>query len=153
MNGTLKTVVFWIVIVVSAMLLWQVVRSAPEGRGSSEISYSRFISDIEAGNVASVTIAGTQIRGVYRDGKGTFRLTGPNSPSVYLDALRSKGAEIRFADPQNPSTPLQMMGAWAPLILLGALWFLMIRQVKKRLPPSGRGPGQTGFGPSLGPDS
>jgi cell division protease FtsH len=26
--------------------------------------------------------------------------------------------------------PLQLLGTWAPLILLGALWFFMIRQMQ-----------------------
>ncbi len=32
MNSTVKTVVFWLVIVLCAVLLWQVVKSGPRGR-------------------------------------------------------------------------------------------------------------------------
>jgi hypothetical protein len=28
--------------------------------------------------------------------------------------------------------PLQLPGTWAPLILLGGLWFFMIRQMQRR---------------------
>jgi len=139
MNRTIKTVVFWVVIGASAMLLWQLVRSAPEDRRSTEISYSRFMSDVEAGKVANVTIRGTQIQGVYRDGKGTFRLIGPSNPGVYLDALRSRGVEIQFRDTAADSTPLQLLGTWAPLIMLGALWVFMVRQNQRKnsIPPGG----------------
>ncbi len=121
------------------MLLWQVVRSTPDDRKIPEIDYSRFMSDVDAGNVASVEIRGARIEGQYRDGKGAFRLIGPSNPAVYLDALRNKGVEIRFRDSGNSSLPLQLLGTWAPLILLGALWILMIRQMQKRrsIPPGG----------------
>jgi len=140
MNRTIKTVVFWAVIVFSAMLLWQVVRATPPaGSQSPEISYSRFMSDVEAGGVDSVVITGTKIRGHYHDGSGAFHLTGPTNPGVFLDILRSKGVEIRFEDVQNNSLPVQLMGSWAPLILLGAMWFFMIRQLRLRRPATGGG--------------
>ena len=142
MNRTIKTLVFWVVIGVSALLLWQVVRSNPTDQKTPEIDYSRFMSEVDAGNVASVDITGTRIYGTYRDEKGSFRLIGPSNPGVYLDALRNKGVEIRFRDAGNNSIPLQLLGTWAPLILLGALWIFMIRQIQKRrsIPPGGGPP-------------
>ena len=142
MNRTIKTVLFWLFLGISAMLLWQVVRASPEG-ASQEISYSRFMSEVEAGNVESVTIDGQQIRGPYRDGKGAFRLTGPSSPGVYLDTLERKNVDIRFRETQSGSLPMQLLGTWAPLILLGVLWFYMIRQMQRRKPnpPGGMPPG------------
>ncbi len=39
--------------------------------------------------------------------------------------LRSRSKNVN-----NGSWPLQLLGTWAPLILLGALWFFMIRQMQ-----------------------
>lgn len=130
MNRGIKTILFWLVVSVAAVLLWQVVRSGPEGR-IPEISYSRFLSEVEAGNVATVTIAGAEIQGLYRDGKSAFRLIGPSNPSLYLDQLRERGVEVRFRLANTDNLPLTLLGTWAPLILLGALWFFMIRQMKQ----------------------
>jgi cell division protease FtsH len=132
MNRTIKTILFWAIIVVSALLLWQVVRSSPEDQRTPEISYSQFISKVEAGEISRVDIAGSRIRGQYRDGTGAFRLIGPSNPAVFLDTLRSKGVEIWFKDVPGDNLPLQLLGTWAPLILLGALWFFMIRQMRLR---------------------
>jgi cell division protease FtsH len=132
---SVKAVIFWFLIVVSAMLLWQLVRSSPTQQAEQrtpEISYSQFMSEAEAGQVARVNIAGNRIRGEYHDGKGTFHLIGPGNPDVFLDTLRSKGVEIWFKDVSSDSLPLQLLGTWAPLILLGALWFFMIRQMQAR---------------------
>ena len=52
MNRTIKAVIFWAVIVVSAFLLWQQVRTSvdkPAGQ-VSEISYSAFLSQVAAGS-------------------------------------------------------------------------------------------------------
>lgn len=147
MNSTLKTVAFWAVIVVSAWLLWQVVRSnAPTSR-SPEIPYSTFIAKAQAGEIASVNITGTQILGEYRNGGGTFHLTGPNTPAAYLGTLQDKGVEIQFRDANEGNLPLQLLGTWAPLILLGALWFFMIRQMQRKNRPSNP---RSGMGPSDG---
>ena len=131
MNRTIKTVVFWIVIGISALLLWQVVKSSPAQKGIPEISYSQFMTQVQAGDVATVTITGSQIQGVYRSGGG-FRLVGPTSQGAFLESLREKGVETWFRDASNGSWPLQLLGTWAPLILLGALWFFMIRQMQRR---------------------
>ena len=47
-----------------------------------------------------------------------------------LKNLQSKGVNITFRDVNSGSLPLQLLGTWAPLILLGALWFFMIRQMQ-----------------------
>jgi cell division protease FtsH len=130
-NQTVKTGLFWLLIVVSALLLWSVVKSALEQTRSPEITYSQFISDVEAGKVVSVVITGNRIQGQYRDGKGTFRLTGPSNPGVFLDKLKDKGVEIVFKDAPTDGLPVQLLGTWAPLILLASLWLLVIRQMRR----------------------
>jgi len=128
MNNTLKTIVFWLVIVLSATLLWQIVRTAP-GRDSREISYSEFLSQAENGNVSRVNISKGEILGPYHDGT-SFRLVPPTSQEGMLQLLHAKNVEIWFRDSSSGEWPMQMLGSWAPLILLAALWFYMIRQLQ-----------------------
>jgi len=142
MNSTLKTVVFWLVIVLAAFSLWQVVH-APGNARTPEITYSTFITKAQAGEIASVSISGSEIQGAYRNGAGAFHLTGPSNPAAFLGILQDKGVEIRFQSANQSNLPLQLLGTWAPLILLGALWFFMVRQmqIRQRRPPSGPSPG------------
>ena len=64
MSSMIKTVVFWLVILISAMLLWQVVKNANRNTQQvSEVSYSQFLSDVDTGRVAKVTIAKTTLDG------------------------------------------------------------------------------------------
>jgi cell division protease FtsH len=142
MDRMIKTALFWAFIAISAMLLWQVVRANSPSGHTPEINYSTFMSRAEAGDIARVTISGTRIEGVYRNGKGNFRLTGPNNPGVYLGALQNRGVEIEFREAEPQNLPLKLLGTWMPLILLGALWFFMIRQQqirRRRDPPNASG--------------
>ena len=127
-------VVFLFLILISALLFWQVVRSSP-GHSEREITFTQFMADVDAGRVANVDITGTEIRGHYREGGLGFHLTGPINPGMYLDSLRNKGVEIRFHDAGNVSVPMQLLGTWAPLFVLAALWFFILRAILKRQKP------------------
>jgi cell division protease FtsH len=143
MNRVTKTLVFWMVIVVSASLLWQTVKSGSTAHLVSVISYSNFLTRIANGQVISVTIAGSEVNGV--DTKGvSFRVIAPANQTAMLDALQQHGVDIWFKETTEQTWPNWMLNL-APLILLGALWFFMVRQMKTRRPVVGDGP--RGFTP------
>jgi cell division protease FtsH len=130
-NSTVKTALFWLLIVVSAFLLWEVVKGARDGQKDKEISTSQFMSDLDQNAVHDFKVNGMEVRGKLRDGSA-FHTTAPTTyftPEI-LDGLRKKGIDVNFGDPSSGSLPLQLLGTWAPLILLGALWFFMIRQMQ-----------------------
>jgi cell division protease FtsH len=129
-NSTVKTVVFWLVIVLSAVLLWQVVKAGSSGPKEKPINFSEFMSDVDQGKIADVSITGTEVRGKFKDDpKQGFNTTvPPNYPDMYK-TLRDKGVNITVHDVTSGSWPTWLLNL-APLILLGALWFFMIRQMQ-----------------------
>ena len=129
MNSTVKTVVFWLMIGISAMALWYVVQAGRSGQREKETNFSQFMSDVEQGTVKDVTIVGQEVHGKYRDGSGFHTITPPAYPDMYK-TLNDKHVEVTLKDINSGSWPLQLLGTWAPLILLGALWFFMIRQMQ-----------------------
>jgi cell division protease FtsH len=124
-----KTVIFWLVIVLSAFLLWQVVKTGSSGQKEQAINFSQFLSDVDQGNVGEVTITAQEVRGKFKDGR-LFNTTAPVNYPDMIKTLRDKGVNINIHDVTNGSWPLQLLGTWAPLILLAALWFFMIRQMQ-----------------------
>ncbi len=131
MNSTVKTVLFWLLIGVSALLLWEVVKGARDGQKDKEVNVTEFMSDVDHDSVRDITVNGMEVRGKLRDGSA-FHTTAPSNyftPEM-LKTLQSKGVTITFRDVNSGSLPLQLLGTWAPLILLGALWFFMIRQMQ-----------------------
>ena len=129
MNSTIKTTVFWLVIVLTGVLLWQVFKNGAGNAKQREINFSEFMSQVGQGNVAGVTVNGTDVNGTYRNDKAGFHTTvPPNYPDMYK-VLQDKGVNITVKDAQAGSWPTWLLNL-APLILLGALWFFMIRQMQ-----------------------
>jgi len=130
MHSTGKTVVFWGVIVFSAFLLGQVMAAKPNARRVPQISYSEFLTQVESGNIIRVMISQNQVNGRYRD-NGEFRVIAPTSQEGMLQTLHQKNVEIWFTDTASGGWPATLAN-FGPLILLAALWFFMIRQMKSR---------------------
>jgi cell division protease FtsH len=128
-NSTVKTVLFWLLIVVSAALLWEVVKGARDGQKDKEKNFTEFMADVEAGHVHDVTVDGMQVKGKLTD-NSNFHTTAPTNYPDMIKKLNDKGVVITFRDINSGSLPLQLLGTWAPLILLAALWFFMIRQMQ-----------------------
>jgi cell division protease FtsH len=128
-NSTVKTVLFWLLIVVSAALLWEVVKNARDSQKDKEITVSQFMSDIDQGNVRELTVSGMEVHGKYRD-SSAFHTTAPTNyftPEA-LKSLHDKGVSISFRDING--------GNWAwliqvvPIVLIGAVWIFMLRQMQ-----------------------
>ena len=129
MNSTVKTVLFWLLIGVSALLLWQVVKSAREGQKDQELKTSQFMNEVEQNNVQEFVVNGMEVRGKLRNGSA-FHSTAPATyftPEM-LKSLDSKGVNVDFRDING--------GNWAwmiqviPIVLIGAVWIFMIRQMQ-----------------------
>jgi cell division protease FtsH len=129
-SSTVKTVVFWLGIVLSAFLLWQVMKTGSAGQKDKEVNFSQFLTDVDQGNVKEVTITAQEVRGKYRNDNSSFHTTAPANYPDMIKMLRDKGVSMNIRDITSGSWPLQLLGTWAPLILLAALWFFMIRQMQ-----------------------
>jgi cell division protease FtsH len=128
-NSTVKTVLFWLLIVVSAALLWEVVKSARDNQKDKEINVTQFMTDVDAGHVRELTVNGMEVTGKYLDGSA-FHTTAPVNyftPEM-LKSLQTKGVNIKFHDING--------GNWAwliqviPIVLIGAVWIFMLRQMQ-----------------------
>ena len=129
MNSTVKTIVFWLVIVFSGVLLWQVVKGANSGAKEREITFSEFLSQVDQGNISEVTIVGQEVRGKFKNDKATFHSTIMAGYTDMIKELRDKGVNITVKDAQGGGWPTWLLNL-APFVLLGALWFIMIRQMQ-----------------------
>ncbi|HEY8671767.1 MAG TPA: ATP-dependent zinc metalloprotease FtsH [Terriglobales bacterium] len=129
MNSTVKTIIFWVAIAISAVILWQVVKNANAGQKERDISLSQFASEVEQGTVKDVSVTGMEMKGKSADGT-TFHTTAPATyftPEM-IKTLKDKGANVSF---HNEG------GSWGwllqvvfPFALIAGLWFFMIRQMQ-----------------------
>jgi cell division protease FtsH len=128
-NSTVKTVLFWLLIAVSAILLWQVVKNARDGQKDAELNVTQFMGAVDQNDVQELTVNGMEVRGKRRNGS-VFHVTAPVNyftPEM-LKTLQGKGVNITFRDVNG--------GNWAwliqvvPFVLIGAVWVFMLRQMQ-----------------------
>jgi len=128
-NSTVKQVVFWLVILLSGVLLWSVVKSNSTAVKEREVNFSQFLADVDAGKIKDVTVMGPEVRGSYKDEKAGFHTTVPPNYTDMYKSLRDKGVNITVKDVSGggwPSWLFQML----PLVVILGLWFFMIRQMQ-----------------------
>jgi len=108
---------------------------------NNSVSFSKFLTEVEAGRVVEVNIQGNNISGVLSDGS-KFITYSPNYPSL-VENLSEKGVSI-IATPTDDKMPslLGILLSWFPMLLLIGVWVFFMRQMQ-----GGKG-GAMGFGKS-----
>ena len=131
MNSTVKTIMFWVFILVCLMLLWTVVqRGTNMGGKDTEVTYSDLLNKIEAGQVQDVTIQGTELHGHLKaDPKDQFHTTILQSTDSLMNKLEAAKVSTQIKDPQS-NILLPLLFNIGPFVLLGAIWFFMLRQMQ-----------------------
>jgi cell division protease FtsH len=126
-NSTAKTIGFWLLIALCAGVLYTVLKGANSGQKDAEFNFSEFMNYVDQGSVKEVTITGMEVRGKLQNGS-PFHTTAQANDAVMSKALQDKKVSVTYRDMNN--------GSWswlinlAPLALLAALWFFMIRQMQ-----------------------
>jgi cell division protease FtsH len=95
----------------------------------AEIPFSKFMSDAQGGQLADVTVVGNEVHGHYRTGKENFHTIVPsNYPDMYK-VLEDHQVSVTLKDSQG-SAWFSILINLAPILLLGALWVFMMRQMQ-----------------------
>ncbi len=129
MNSTVKTIMFWAVILACLVLLWSVVQRGTVGK-DNEVGYSDLLDKIDAQQVADVAIQGTDLRGHMKSNpKDQFHTTVPNSTDALIQKMSTARVRFTIRDPQN-NLLLPILFNVGPFVLLGAIWFFMLRQMQ-----------------------
>ncbi|MEO5741215.1 MAG: ATP-dependent zinc metalloprotease FtsH [Vicinamibacterales bacterium] len=128
MNSTLKSLVFWMVLVVVALGVWNF--SSRLQSTSTPVPFSAFMTDVEGGKVEKVTITGQEISGIYRTAdKETFHTYAPAQYEGLANQLIAKGILVTAKEPtQSPWA--QLLYSWAPILLLIGFWIFFMRQMQ-----------------------
>ena len=131
MNSTVKTIIFWVVILFAAVALWQVVKNANSGQKVQEINITQFMTEVDQGSIKEINVTGMEVKGKKADGSlfhTTASSTNYFTPEM-IKALRDKGVSASFQDVTSSSWGW-VINLLAPLLLLAALWYFMIRQMQ-----------------------
>src|SRR5213079_2481465 len=98
------------------------------GQKVQEINFSQFMADVDQGAVKDVTLTGMEVTGKKADGS-QFHTTAPANYPEMIKKLQDKTVSITVKDVSNSSWGW-LINLFAPLALLAALWYFMIRQMQ-----------------------
>jgi hypothetical protein len=122
-----KGVLVGAILVSGAAVLWV----ADRDRAEPKLTYSQFVASVESGQVASVTITGSN-SGAHATGRLTDGSTVRTIlPADYGDALRvmqEKQVSVEIRD--ITSDPLRLLINTTPFFVLLAAWFFMMRRLR-----------------------
>ncbi|MFT4113074.1 ATP-dependent zinc metalloprotease FtsH [Silvibacterium sp.] len=130
MNSTVKQIIFWVFIFACLVVLWQVFQRSTGHGADTEIAFSEFLQDAQHGQITDLTITGNEAHGkLAGDKSGSFHTTIPLNYSHLYDILDQNHVKVSIRDNQG-SAWWSILIQFSPVIVIGALWFFMIRQMQ-----------------------
>jgi len=128
MSATIKTLSLWLVVIVIAIVVWNVFDNNTQ-QPQLERDFSQHLGDVREDRVASVTITkpANQVEGQLRDGS-EFRTVVPDY-DAYMDLLIEKEVNVTI-ETQDQSPYLAALISWAPMLILIGVWIFFMRQMQ-----------------------
>jgi cell division protease FtsH len=125
-NKPMRNLLFWIAAGILIIILWSFLQSPAMAK--KDVTFSQFMSEVEARKVEEVTIQENQIRGKFTDGQ-TFRTVLPAGYADLIKILRDNNVNIVVKDTSR-SPILALLMTWFPILLIVAFWIFFMRQMQ-----------------------
>jgi len=124
-NSMAKTVAFWVALLVTAVLLYNVFTSRPSGK-ETELIFSKFLEEVNNHNVKKATIVDTDVTGELVSGE-KFKTVIPTGYTALYDKLQ--GVDYKVEHPTQ-SPWLAALISWAPFLFIIGFWIFFMRQMQ-----------------------
>ncbi len=129
MNSTVRQIVFWVVILGGAFLLYQLF-SNKGGKTEKQLSYTELWDRIVAGEIKKATIKDHAIKGELKSNENfTTELSNPFIQRDIANEMTKNKIPFDF-DPESSSQWIFGLISYAPLLIIIALWIFMMRQMQ-----------------------
>ncbi len=135
MNSTVRTILFWLVMILLAVVLWRMASTGGQTAHEEEPSYTKFLAQVQQGNIKEVTIYLSQnsaeVEGEYREGGAKFHNVTVANASIpdITKSLQDKGVLINIKEVKSNDW-IALVVNFAPVILLVAFWIFMMKQMQ-----------------------
>ena len=126
MNSTLKSLVFWMALVVIGVAVWNF--SNQFQASSAPLSFSEFMGSVDAGQIERVTITGNEITGVDKANEN-FRTYAPPQYEGLANRLIERNVVVTAREP-TASPWAALLYSWAPILLMIGFWIFFMRQMQ-----------------------
>ncbi|MGE0444311.1 MAG: ATP-dependent zinc metalloprotease FtsH [Vicinamibacterales bacterium] len=126
MNSTLKSLVFWIVLVVVGGLVWNF--STRFQNPAKPETFSEFMTRVDSSQVARVTITGNEITYTTKASEN-FRTYAPPQYEGLANRLIERNIVVAAREP-SVSPWATLLYSWAPILLMIGFWIFFMRQMQ-----------------------
>jgi len=123
-----RNMALWVVALVVILLFVTMMRQ--EENAPPDIAYSEFLTALDAGEIANVTIEDGHIEGKRSNGDDFATYAPPEAAAELSSRLSEQGISFDFEPKSETSFWRQMMLMWFPLVLFIGLWIFFIRQMQ-----------------------
>ena len=126
MNSIPKSLVFWMALVVVGVLVWNF--STRFQTSANPLTFSEFMTSVDAGQIARVTITGNEITGVSK-GDENFRTYAPPQFEGLANRLLERGVVVSAREAATSPWTL-LLYSWAPILLMIGFFIFFMRQMQ-----------------------
>jgi len=127
LNSTLKSLLFWVVLFVVGVVIWNFSTGRFQ-HDPRQVSFSEFMSWVDSSVVAKVDITGQEIAGVTKANE-PFHTYVPSQYDGLVNKLIDKGVQVRAKEP-TASPWASLLYSWGPMLLIIGFWFFFMRQMQ-----------------------
>jgi cell division protease FtsH len=129
LNSTIRQVVFWVVIIGGAILLYRYFHN-PTTNQPTQLPYTELLSQVRNNQVTQATVEKEKVTGKYAGGTFTTDLANDQVASELVKEMDTHKVKVDFKNSSSSGMVLQMVAFYAPFILIIAFWIFMIRQMQ-----------------------
>ena len=126
MNSTLKSLVFWMALVIIGVIVWNF--STQLQTSLQPLSFSEFMAAVDAGQIERVTITGNEITGV-NTANESFRSYAPPQYEGLANRLIERNVIVSAREPAT-SPWATLLYSWAPILLMIGFFIFFMRQMQ-----------------------
>jgi cell division protease FtsH len=133
-NSTVRTILFWLLMILLAVVLWRMASTGGQSAHDEEPNYTNFLAKVQNNGVKDVQIYlspnSAELQGEYREG-GKFRgVTIANTaiPDV-TKVLQDHNVIYNYKEVKNADW-LTFLVNFGPLLLLVLFWVFMMKQMQ-----------------------
>jgi len=127
MNSRTKNILFWVVVGLFMILLFNLF-SVPHHEPEEDVIFSEFMTKLDKGEVERVIIKASHISAVLKD-KTRIRTYSVEYPEL-VQVLRDRGVQIEAKPPDESPWYITFLVTWGPFVLFLGLWFFLMRQMQ-----------------------
>ena len=127
--NNLRNLALWIVVALLLVFLFNLFQGTAQHANAQNITYSKFVEEVNQNQVKAVTMQGDAIKGELANGQ-TFTTMAPNNDSTLVPMMKLHNVNISVSPPDDGFNLMGVLLNALPMLLLIGVWIFFMRQLQ-----------------------